>query len=109
MVQRGVIKRGRPPSPLLIGSCVGGRCETGSRGLVGPLESSVSTSGFGETACGLQLLEKVVGKGYRYAAKQLGVDRAFSQDFVNIGAVAADFLGEPCSRTSLAAEFIADE
>ena len=105
MVQCGVSKRGRPPSPLLCAVVA----EAGVRlkALVRSVKS-VSASGLCETACGLQLLEKVVGKGNRYATQQLGVDRAFSQDFVNIGAVAADFLGEPSGRTSLAAEFIAD-
>ena len=61
-----------------------------------------------EPACLLEIDKEIVIQSYGYAAEQFGVNAALAQDFVNIGAVATNFLGQPCRRAALTAQFVAD-
>ena len=48
-------------------------------------------------------------ESYRNPAQQLCVNAAFTQNLVDVGAVTANFLREPCRRAALPAQFIADK
>ena len=61
-----------------------------------------------EPACLLEFDKEIVIQCYGYAAEQFGVNAALAQDFVNIGAVATNLLGQPCRRAALTAQFVAD-
>ena len=53
--------------------------------------------------------KEVMVKSHRDTAKQLGVDTPLAEDLVDIGAVAIDFLRQPCGGPTLATQFVADE
>lgn len=62
-----------------------------------------------EAACTLELSEKIVTQRNGDATEQFGVDAPLAENFVNIGAVAANFLCEPSRRAALTAQFVADQ
>lgn len=71
---------------------------------------SVGWRSIADKAAGcLEFRKEIMVKRHGDAAQQLRVNASFTQDFVNVGAVTANLLRQPCSGAALTAQFIADK